>query len=82
MVKRLRPGEDRSRGGAPDEETIGELQKLYSAARLASGDLPPDVLAKIELAKELSAKFGAKADLTPGPPSGKSGPLRPRDDFV
>ena len=56
MVKSLPPGKDHSRGGPPDFDTIQRLQQKYSQARLASGDLPPDILAKIARWQELSAK--------------------------
>jgi hypothetical protein len=65
----LRSSMDRSAGGVPDADTIARLQQKYSAARLASGDLPPEIVAKIEQAKELSAKlFGGP----PGQPDLKA----------
>jgi hypothetical protein len=57
MVRRLPPGKDHSRGGAPDDDTIRRLQQKYSQARLASGDLPPKILAKIVQLHERSAKL-------------------------
>jgi len=57
MVKSLPPGKDHSRGGPPDFDTIQRLQRKYSQARLASGDLTPEILAKIGRWQKLKAKL-------------------------
>jgi hypothetical protein len=57
MVKHVPPGKDHSRSGAPDVDTIAQLQEKYCKARLASGDLPPEIVAKIKQMQELSSKL-------------------------
>jgi hypothetical protein len=57
MVKRLPPGKDRRRGDAPDDDTIQRLQRKYSQARRASGDLPAAVLTKIDRMQKLGTKL-------------------------
>jgi hypothetical protein len=57
MVKRLPPGKDHSRSGAPDDDTIQGLQRKYSQARLASGDMPAEIVRKIARMRKLDAKL-------------------------
>jgi hypothetical protein len=40
----------------PDTDTIDKLQDKYAAAIIASGHLPPAILAKLELMGKLQAK--------------------------